>query len=393
MRPHGPESVPGMGVRTLLAFTDQRVKAPTQIVANHPTEWHLKQEGYNYVMIVHGDVATDGKLRPLRRYRENHGFDVARVNVEDIYDEFSYGAKDTRAIKDFLQRAMNQWVKKPRYVLLVGDASFDPRDFLDEGQIEGQVDFVPTKIIATDYLETASDDWFVDFDNDGLPNIPIGRLPARTPEELDIIVSKIVAYEKSKEEISGALVVAGKKLYGANDYDFETAVHELGTLLEGRMTVGEILQDQVGDGPARTALLEGVNQGLSIVDFVGHGSNEIWQSLLSSDDAPALTNGSKLPFFINMTCLNGFFHDLYTESLAEALIRAEQGGAVAVWTSSGLTFPDQQHLINEELIRQLLNSKKTTIGQAAVRAKAATDDQDVRRTWILIGDPATRLKY
>ena len=76
-----------------------------------------------------------------------------------------------------------------------------------------------------------------------------------------------------------------------------------------------------------------------------------------------------------MTCLNGFFHDLYTESLAEALMRAEQGGAVAVWTSSGLTFPDQQHLINQELIRQLLSSEKITIGQAAARAKAATSDQ------------------
>jgi len=86
-------------------------------------------------------------------------------------------------------------------------------------------------------------------------------------------------------------------------------------------------------------------------------------------------------------------HDLYTESLAEALMRAEQGGAVAVWASSGLTYPDQQHMINEELIRQLLSSEKITIGQAAARAKAAADDENVRRTWILFGDPATRLKY
>ena len=70
-----------------------------------------------------------------------------------------------------------------------------------------------------------------------------------------------------------------------------------------------------------------------------------------------------------MTCLNGCFHDLYTESLAEALMRAEQGGAVAVWTSSGLTYPDQQHLMNQELIRQLLSSGKITIGQAAAKQK------------------------
>ena len=207
------------------------------------------------------------------------------------------------------------------------------------------------------------------------------------------MVSKIVTYEKSKEEISGALLVAGKKLYGENDYDFVTAVQEIGTLLEGTMAVGEIFQGPLGDEAARAALLEGVNQGASIVNFVGHGSNEIWASLFSSDDAPDLTNGSKLPFFISMTCLNGFFHDLYTESLAEALMRAEQGGAVAVWASSGLTFPDAQHVINQELIRQILSGGKMTVGQAAVRAKAATSDPDVRGTWILFGDPATRLKY
>jgi len=397
-------NVPGTGVRTLLAFTDQKVKAPSEIVANQPTEWNKRQDGYSYVMIVHGDVANDVNLHSLRRSKERQGFTVARVDVEDIYDEFSFGAKDTRALRDFLERATNQWVKKPQYVLLVGDASFDPRDFLEEGQIEGQIDFVPTKIVEATFLETASDDWFVDFDDDGLPNIPIGRLPARTPEELSTMVSKIATYESSKEKMSGALLVAGKKLYGAADYDFETAVQEIGTMLEGRMTVNEILQDQIGDGAAREALWAGVHQGPSIVNFVGHGSNEIWGelwdyhdgisfSLFSSDDAPTLTNGSKLPFFINMTCLNGFFHDLYTESLAEALMRAEEGGAVAVWTSSGLTYPDQQHLINQELIRQLLSSEKITIGQAAASAKAATGDQDVRRTWILFGDPATRLKY
>jgi hypothetical protein len=345
-------------------------------------------------MIVHGDVTRDFKLHSLKQARERQGFTVAMVDVEDIYDEFSFGAKDTRALKDFLERATSQWVKKPQYVLLVGDATFDPRDFMAMGQI----DFVPTRFVETNVgtifaQETASDDWFVDFDDDGLPNIPIGRLPARTPEEVSTMVSKIVTYERSKEKMSGALLVAGKKLYGEDDYDFETAVQDIGNLLEGRMTVGEIFQDQVGDAAAREALLARVNQGPSMVNFVGHGSNEVWASLFCSDDAPALANGSKLPFFINMTCLNGFFQDLFTESMAESLMRAELGGAVAVWASSGLTYPDQQHLIHQELIRQLLSSGTITIGQAAARAKAATGDQDVRRTWILFGDPATRLKY
>ena len=137
-----------------------------------------------------------------------------------------------------------------------------------------------------------------------------------------------------------------------------------------------------------------INEGQLLVNYLGHGSVEIWKgNLLTSEDAHALTNGLLLPFFINMTCLNGLFHDVYTESLSEALLKAEGGGAVAVWASSGLTQPEDQVTMNQELVRLLFNGELLTIGEAATRAKAASADPDVRRTWILFGDPTTKLKY
>jgi len=93
-----------------------------------------------------------------------------------------------------------------------------------------------------------------------------------------------------------------------------------------------------------------------------------------------------------MTCLNGNFHDLYTESLAEALMKAPNGGAIAVWTSSSLTQPDQQSIMNQELFRQLFGSTSLTLGEAVVRAKAAATDLDVRKSWVLFGDPSMKLK-
>ena len=65
---------------------------------------------------------------------------------------------------------------------------------------------------------------------------------------------------------------------------------------------------------------------------------EVWSGDDLFDDAAAtsLTNGSQLPVFLIMNCLNGFFQDVYTESLAESLLLAKNGGAVAVWASSGL---------------------------------------------------------
>jgi hypothetical protein len=75
------------------------------------------------------------------------------------------------------------------------------------------------------------------------------------------------------------------------------------------------------------------------------------------------------------------------------LLKAKGGVAVAVWTSSGLTEPDKQAVMNKELIRLLFNNKEAlTIGEAAMRAKASVSDLDIRKTWILFGDPTTRLK-
>jgi hypothetical protein len=144
----------------------------------------------------------------------------------------------------------------------------------------------------------------------------------------------------------------------------------------------------------QAAIIAGINQGPLLVNYAGHGSVAIWRgSIFTADDADLLNNGSRLPLVISMTCLNGYFHDASTfASLADALLKAPGGGAVAVFASSGLSSPEPQGFMNQELIRQLFNGESLTIGQAIQRAKAATDNLDVRRTWILFGDPTTRLK-
>jgi hypothetical protein len=121
---------------------------------------------------------------------------------------------------------------------------------------------------------------------------------------------------------------------------------------------------------------------------------ELWRGgIFDSEDVAALTNGARLPLFVAMTCLNGYFHDPFpTESLAESLLKAGGGGAIAVWASSGLTRPEGQSLMNKKLIPLLFDGKSRTLGEATVKAKTATKDQDVRRTWILFGDPTTKLK-
>jgi hypothetical protein len=269
-------------------------------------------------------------------------------------------------------------------VLLVGDASFDPKNYLGFGDF----DFVPTKLIDTSYLETASDDWFVDLSNDGLPEMAIGRLPVRTVEEAGIVISKIIGYERTGAR-NEALVVADMN----DGFNFERTTEEIRSLLPAYLPVARIFRgDFLSDDQAKQRVLSGINQGPLLVNFIGHGSVEIWRGILSSDDADGLVNGLRLPFFVSMTCLNGFFHDVGTESLAEALLKAKQGGAIAVWTSSGLTEPGGQAAMNKEVIRLLFGRESLTLGEVAAKAKFSAGDEDVRKTWILFGDPTTRLK-
>ena len=126
---------------------------------------------------------------------------------------------------------------------------------------------------------------------------------------------------------------------------------------------------------------------------MGHGSVNLWSgSLLTNEDAGNLTNAERLPVFVMMTCLNGYFHDPALDSLAESLLKAENGGAVAVWTSTGLTVPDEQLVLNKQLYQLLFAGGNLTLGEATARAKAAITDGDIRRTWVLLGDPTMRLK-
>ncbi|HXU36965.1 MAG TPA: C25 family cysteine peptidase, partial [Blastocatellia bacterium] len=147
------------------------------------------------------------------------------------------------------------------------------------------------------------------------------------------------------------------------------------------------------DPQAKQNLLDALNQGKKLVNYTGHGSVDIWEAnLLTDGDAATLVNAQQLSVVVAMTCLNGYFIDERIESLAHALLNAPNGGAVAMWSSSGLTLPDAQAAADFELFRQLFAGASIRLGDATIRAKTAISDVDVRRTWILIGDPTTRFR-
>jgi uncharacterized repeat protein (TIGR01451 family) len=380
-----PSSV--SGIHTLLALSDKRIAAPFDLMRNNPSNLHSPQAGSDVVMISYPEFA--GQLGPLFQLHRAEGKSVAIVSVNDVYDEFNFGERSPYAIRSFLQTATTQWKAAPKYLLLMGDASLDPRDYLGLGFF----DFVPTKIIVTSELKTASDDWFSDFNNTGFAQIATGRLPVRTQDDANTVVGKIAGYARTLPGrwTNQTLMVADRD----DTIDFTKESQSVQTLLPKSMNVRDIFAGDLDLSSARQQIITDINNGDLLVNYTGHGSVEVWSGDDLFDDAAAaaLTNGSKLPVFLIMNCLNGFFQDVYTESLAESLLLAKNGGAVAVWASSGLNQADPQAQMDKVMVGLLFTQPSPALGDAANQAKSGIADPDVRRTYILFGDPVMRIKW
>ena len=180
-----------------------------------------------------------------------------------LYDEFSYGAHTPQALRDFLAYANSSWSLKPHYLLLAGDSSLDPKNYLGSATL----DLVPTKLIDTANMETASDDWLADFDADGIADLSMGRLPVQTAAEASRTVQKIISYDQTGST-GGALLVSG-----TNDlYNFEDASGRLRTILSKNMGVTEIKRGDRDPQVVKQEIIAAINQGQKIVNYIGHGS-------------------------------------------------------------------------------------------------------------------------
>lgn len=355
--------------------------------ANQPSAWHRGDNAAEVVIVTH--AAFRAAAERLAAARRAEGLRAAVVDVADVYDEWSYGVKSAAALRDFLRHAATAWALPARYAVLVGNATFDPRDYLGFGG-----NFIPTKLLGVGTLETAVDDWLGDMDDAGLARLAVGRLPVKTPAEAEVVVSKILAYEQAGDaDWKRRALVAADNPDGGGDFD--AAADEVLALLAHPEAATAIRVSALGAGGARAALLAGLNAGAGLVNYVGHGSVQNWaaENVLTSADAPLLTNHGRAGLVVSMTCLTGFHHDLYTTALGKALVAGSEGGAAAVWSSAALTPLAGQQWANLALMEALYGAEPAArLGDAVRRAKAATGDPEVRRSWTLLGDPSMRLR-
>ncbi len=277
------------------------------------------------------------------------GRDLATLALplEAVVDQFGYGYPEPAAIQALMAYAAEAWDPAPRYLLLVGDASYDPRGYLTPPEANR----LPTFLVQTVHGgETASDLPFGELDDDPWPEIAVGRLPARTADQVAVIVEKILAYEAQR----GSGADWQKRVLAVADGQSAQFRQDAQTFLDqfSGSYETELFAPEAGVEGAGAQVRAQIEAGAALVAYFGHGSVTQWgkDDLFTVEDIAGLGNGDRLPVVVNMTCLTGLFTHPEVNSLAETLLWEPGGGAVAVLAPTSLTLPWDQGFLSAALV-------------------------------------------
>jgi hypothetical protein len=390
----------GPAGRRYVAFGPGAARPPLRIVPNAASDWRSGLNGADWVVLTHPDFA--GALQPLVERRRAQGLRTAVVDINDVYDEFSYGVFDPRAIRAFVQHAYWQWrAPASTYVLLVGEANLDYR----RGYNSGPANFVPSVTLdevsgggeLTAYM---SDQWFARVGDDPVPDVLLGRFSVSTPGQARTIVDKTLRYE---DQPLGAPWRRRAALV-ADDTD-AALMERLSEDLAHRLPVGsDVRRFYAARYPVTRSIsadiAAAVDGGVTLLSFVGHGNVALWSPwpgggfIFDNTSIARLANGDAMPIFTAATCMNGWVdHPLKPVSMAELWLTHPGGGGPVAWAPSGFSSLSAQSILFPVLFDGLYDGRVRPIGALVATAAATALGQsagyaDAVSMLVLLGDPA-----
>ena len=399
---------------------DYLVSGPGTLYAPALAPWHASDiaapRAATVVYIV--PAALREALAPLVTQRQHQGYAVAVVNVEELYAAWSYGAVAPEAIRSFLRYAAATWPQHLTTAILVGDGTADPHDWTARGP--NNVNHIPPYLALVDpWLgEAACDTCYGRLATDDpraapLPDLAIGRLPVKSAAELTRLVSKLIAYdaEPATSVWRGTVALVADNPDTAGD--FFVASEAAAALLPPGLRLRRVYYDPTSArGPASAAVASeqtraAFNAGAALVLYHGHSHQWQWaltdpsadrSALLGLYDPDSMSNATRLPVVLAMTCLSSAFQTpaISGTTVDERLVLAD-GGAVAVWGPAGFGVSHGHDLLERGFIEALRAAPGGTaplgaLTMAGYRALAAGGvASDSLFTYTLLGDPLTLL--
>jgi hypothetical protein len=402
------------------------------------------QAGASYLIITHPSLRD--ALGPLIALKQAQGDTVGVVEVQWAYDAFSYGERDPAAIRALVAVAAAQWTPAPRAVLLVGAGTVRMRGGDSRAPTPGLTmsDAPIADPLIPPYLvrgidpsgEIACDTCYTrlstpDVRDDTLPELPIGRIPARTLDEARTVVAKIVTHATAPPPgrwRSRALLLADNDIQPSGQADpggpFSPVVREVAGLLPRGMDVRQLIYAPQAGAPGGTyarsdtlrcqlfgawdgasgcpALAPGEEPGASLLIYVGHGSPWQWAATTPDSATPYLlylydvdgrTNGVRLPIVFSMTCYSGNWANPILQSLDERLLLWPGGGSVADFAAVGSGVNTEHARLLRSMVSDLTATDGVRLGAAHLAALAQLDAtaRDLAYSFHILGDPDTTL--
>lgn len=428
--------------RELVAFTpDASGVRPVTGVATRVTNQDVHGTTAHPDLAVVTSAALREQAERLAAHRRGQGLRVEVVTTEQLYNEFSGGIADVRAVRDYLKflydRAPSD-AQRLRYGLFVGDGHFNYRRIRPIGgdttlfanhvlpyETPGSLDPIHS-YTSDDYFGLLDDGEGRMFDGERM-DVAIGRLPVQTVGEARALVDKMIRYDDpaSYGPWRSRYLFTADDGYGSsagtyNDGDLHVqnadVIAEYVRRTAPRFDVEKVYAPSyervytVGwrVPGAREAILAALRDGVLVFNYFGHGRDDQLgdEFLFTKKDAETLDNGDRLPIFITATCSFGRWDMDQKQSGAEALVLNPSGGGIAAFTTVRLVYTSQDSLSNnpgvnryltEGLVTRLADGEVPRLGDAFLYMKAKTDcpygcpgASTNARKFNLLGDPSMR---
>ena len=373
----------------------------------------LGASGAEYIVIAPKVFFEEAKRLADYRATSDDPISSMAVELESIYNEFNEGLADPTAIRDFLSYAFANWQVRPRYVSLLGDGHYD---YL------GRTTSEPVRIPVWESENSThliysytSDDFFAKIaGDDPYVDVAIGRITVQTVDEAREAVDKIIRYETNQDFSpwrSRITFVADDGLTSNGD---DGALHTSQAEDLSHNVPPEFLQNKIyivdyntvisSQGrrkpDANKAIIESINNGTLIINYTGHGSEEVWaheRVFTISGSLPQLHNKNRFTFLIAATCTFGLYDRPDNRSGAEIMLIDPDMGLIGGVSSPRVVYSNENSVFNQIYLENLLVNGRESNGRARRSGDAlfATKQVLVNRVgfekFYHLGDPAVRL--
>ena len=382
------------------------------------------------VIITHPDFHPAGADAVWQAYlaRRSEAMTVVAVDVESIFNAYSYGLMDPTAIRSYLAAAAAAWGRAPKYVLLVGDASYDYKNYMGT---PGNTNRVPTMMFedagdSTYMGRYPSDARFADVNGDGYPDSAVGRLPARSYQELAGMLTKIMAYED--QALTGTWYKSGLFVADTWTQTWEQVFEQANTLLQttymappwsGTHLFFHDAPYNGTDANAFASALRAAWPGAALMHYSGHSaitslgnqyafftsypSRNCTSGTCSDSDVDLLppidltpsAPSAPLPFVVSSSCYNSAFDEVSTDALMEVLLARADRGTIGSCGFSTIAYPDEEHTFANAFFEQAFGPSKTRpVGPLVDAGRFSLPSSDARSVLgnILMGDPSISLR-